>query len=281
MVSPVTFDDLVAERGRVQAQQMFMVAEGLRAACRLRVARDELPPLARAASRLSLKMLVGFDAVAVKRVEGRAGFGEWGRRELLSPHRRGDCYVYLCRDHIHGQRLRRYDEAGDDAVVGELLGYPGCCIRAFEDLAGRATGFDPVILSYGDDRPIDWPMNVSLLCFGLTLLSHVPCTPDCSASKEIAGRYYDFLSALRPAAAAELRMMLSTRVLHTQALGIAAFTARERDTGLEVEEVWVVDPESVLGELLCCGSSVVRETDGVIVDGCFLAGSEVRLFEFS
>ena len=281
MVSRISFDDLVAKRGRIQALQMFMVAEGLRPACRLRITRDELPQLAEEAGSLALKMLVGFDAVAVKNVEGRQGFSEWGRRERLSPHGRRDCYVYIVRDHIHGQQLRRSDEAGDDTAVGELLGYPPCCISAFNVLVNTAMGCDPVISRYKDDSSIDWMMNVSLLCFGFTLLSHVPCDPECPLSKDLAIDYYDFLLALRQAAAAELKSKLSTRVLHTQTLGIAAFNGRTHEAGLEVDELCIVDPESVLGKMLCCGSSIIRETDGVLVDGCLLAGSEVRLFNFS
>jgi len=277
----IAFDRLAAEWSRSHAQQVLMVADGLRRCCRLRVKRDRLPRLAEATASLSVKMLVGFDALTLKRVEGRADFSEWARRAHLSPQNRGDCYVYLCRDHLQGQRLRRSDEAGDNASVGGLLDYPDCCIKAFGDLLEHAAGTDPIMFSYGDEHDINWPMNVSLFCFDRALLSHVPCSPSCAASGKLAERYYEFIASLSAEEASALKKALSTRVLYTRALGVAAFTAVESDAELEVEEVCAVDPESVLGKLLARGSAVARNGDGVSVDNCFLASSEARLFNFS
>ena len=281
MDSPVDFRSLAGEWGVIQAQELSLVSAGLRDACRMRGYRDDLPRLAETARRLSLKMLVGFNAVRVSSVPGRAGFSEWGRAEALTPHRRECSFVYFARDHVHGQRLRRYDEAVDHRAVGELLGYPDCCARSFSERSGGAKAHDPVLLTYTDAQPIPWLMNVSLLCFGHTVLSHVPCSPSCRKSEELAAKYFRLIAELSPDFADELKRVLSSRVLHTSVLGVAAFTADEREGGgLQVRDVRAADDKSVLGSLVRSGSLLRREEDGVSVNGCLLAGEQVRLFHF-
>ncbi|MDQ1639568.1 MAG: hypothetical protein QOF62_2907 [Pyrinomonadaceae bacterium] len=280
MVAQTELADMRAAWGTVQARQQLLVAAGLRPACRLRINRQELALIAQTTDRLSIKMVVGQQAIVAQEVTGRAGFSEWSRRAALSPSSLGDCYVYICTDHVYGQRLRRCDEAGDDVAVGSLLGYPECCVKAFGERCSTGRS-DPVIVMYDDNVPIAWPMNVSLLCFGHSLLSHVPCSPGCRPSHALAERYYDFVQTTEPKGAAELRQVLSGWVLHTDLLGIGAFKAISRNGALEIETISAVDSESILGQLLSIGSFIGRQDTGVIVDGCFLTGGQVRLFEFN
>jgi hypothetical protein len=279
MVSSVGFSSLAAQWGRVQAQQQLMVAAGLRPACRLRINREKLPLMAEVARNLSIKLVIGFDAAVAKKVPGRCDFSEWSHRVSLSAQELGDCYVYLCARHRYGQQLRRHDEVGDDTAVGELLGYPNCCVKMFGETCGLGEG-DPVISMYGDDKPIVWPMNVSLLCFGHALLSHVPCAATCKASISLAGQYYDFLKSAAPRRATELKRMLSGWILHTDVLGVVAFAAVKSRGSLRIKSISSIDPESVIGRLVGKGSVIRRDDDGVVVDSCHLNGSQTRLFQF-
>jgi Protein of unknown function (DUF483) len=279
MKSPVDFNSLAATWGCTRAHQLLMVAAALRPACRFTLSREQLPRMSETASLLSIKMLVGFDAIDSRSVVGRSGFSEWSQRAPLQPHRLGNTYVYLCADHVQGQRLRRYDEAGDDSSVGELLGYPACCVEAFGKGEHNSQD-DPVLQRYCDSSAISWYMNVSLLCFDSTLLSHVPCSPHCEASAKLARGFYDFLCASEAGAARRLKDVLSARVLHTKMLGIVAFIAVEEGLGLKVTEVLKADEGSTLGTLLAAGSVVSREEGGVFIDSCFLTGEQTRLFHF-
>jgi hypothetical protein len=278
--SRTDFPVLAKRWGRVQAQQLQMVAAGERAACRLRVHRENLPDMVKVAHSLSIKMVVGFDAIATKSVAGRCGFSEWGRRYPLGPHQLADSYVYFCVDHIYGQKLRRADESGDDLAVGELLGYPPCCVSAFGNRWQHECESDPVLLSYGDALQIDWRLNVSLLCFDYALLSHVPCAPDCQQSLKMAAHYYDFISELCPPLASDLERKLRTWVLHTDSLGIAAFTTPESAGLLTVDDILAVDPQSVLGQLMDRGTLVECNDGAVIIDGAIFTGSGIKLYNF-
>jgi hypothetical protein len=278
MACQIELADLRPVWGRVQSQQQLMVAMGLRPACRLRINRARLPVMADTVERLSIKMLVGHDSVVPHEANNRASFSEWSHRETLSPRSLGDCYVYLCSDYVYGQRLRRCDEAGDESAVGKLLGYPDCCVKAFNERG--LTGDDPVVAMYDDSSPIDWRLNVSLLRFDLTLLNHVACRADCSSSRALATQYHELLETVEPDEAAKLRQVLSGWVFHSEALGVAAFTAVEGVAGLEVQTLAASDEDSFLGQLITPGAIIKREGEGILLAGYFFAASGVRLFQF-
>lgn len=280
MDSQADFFELVAGCGRGEAQQLQLVAAGLLPACRLRIRRERLPLMAELASRLSIKMIVGFDAIVMREDMGQCGFGQKAWRQPLSPHENADCYVYFCTDHIYGQKLRRADEAGDYCEAGGLLGHPSCCAHALSDHRRNVEELDPVLRNYDDQLPISWHLNVSLLCFDYYLLPYVPCTANCEPSMGLARKYHDFVSDVRPALASELKQALSTWVLHTDALGVAAFTAREKYGALEIDNIVAVDSQSVLGHLMNTGTVIGRDQHGITVDESLFAGSRIKLFHF-
>ncbi|WP_254766055.1 DUF483 domain-containing protein [Salinilacihabitans rarus] len=95
---------------------------------------------------------------------------------------------------------------GDDALLGDLLGYPDCCVDAYRDdvdedyvppiyeIACRSDCAvedpDRETLRLDDPDPL---LNVLWGHLGWQFVSHVPCAFDCEASREIAavhGRLY-------------------------------------------------------------------------------------------
>lgn len=272
---------LAEEWGRVQAQEISLIAAGLKPSARVRVRRERLPELARLARQLSVQMIVGYEAVKGQSVSGRGSFSEWCKRKVCTPHTAGHCYAYLAKNHLDGQRLRRLDEARADEAVGELLGYPTCCIEAFcRRIEVKGAPADPVLRRYATTRPIDWRMNVSLLCFDFTLLTHVPCDPYCGDSLKLAAGYFDFFSEESPAFAAELGRVMRSWVIHTEVLGVAAFTAKRLRGCLEVSDVLAVYPDSFLGSILRRSAVVEHEENCVTIDGVVLSGKRARLLQY-
>jgi hypothetical protein len=270
--------------GEVQLQEMRLVAAGLKPACRIGVRRAQLPALSDTLNRLSLKMVVGYDAIFSQPVPGRQGYSEWCQRMPAIPDSEERCYAYIAPDRFLGQRLRRLDEALNDWQVGEVLGYPQCCIKAFcEPDEADEKGRDPVLIRYPDDSPISWYLNVSLLCFGFSLLTHIPCNPHCEGSMEMAQTYFTCLSAQQPAVAEKLRQMLCNRVIHTQTLGVLAFIAdeyREPSSSLEVKDIVMSQSDSILNSIVKINSLITFDTQGISVDGCYFSKRQMKLFRY-
>lgn len=102
--------------------------------------------------------------------------------------------------------------AGAVAAAGDALGYPPCCVAAFE--ARRGTG-DNLVLERGPfvARP-DAPLLplVNRLA-PVRLVSHHLCAPDCRASEAIAEATLHALASIDPEAAARAVALVSAPAL--------------------------------------------------------------------
>lgn len=91
-------------------------------------------------------------------------------------------------------RLFQDEDVGGDELLGGVCGFPSCCIQAYENrYAGKAfmeykeackrLGRDPFHLErYKDDQGWFW-------FFGKPFVSHIPCSPECERSMDLAGTY--------------------------------------------------------------------------------------------
>lgn len=272
---------VTAEWGRVAGSQLLLVAAHVRPACRLTALRTNIAAFKTLTEMLGLQTATGFDTIETRSVPGRASYGEWCIRAPATPHNAGRIHLYVAATIRAAERLRRADENGDDSAVGELLGYPRCCIAGFQTvLANRQHSSDPVLSRYGDEQPIDWRMNVSLMCFDYTVVPHVPCSPACRESKAIAEQYFDALARTSARLARELECVLQTWVLHSENFGVVAFLGALDDSAVSVQQVVLRESHSLLGSLVTEGGRVLAMPEHVVVAGCEFDRSKVRLFRY-
>lgn len=260
-----------------------MTAAGLKPGGRTRVRRSELPELIQFLKTRHLKACVGWKALDLVPTPGRNGYSEWAQWSRPSPDKDDQCYVYISRDGAWSEELRCADEAGDDERFGVLLGYPSCCARAFaqlnakQDFAGAR--IDPVLALVSDESFLPWPTNVSLLADDWTLLSHVPCSASCEASRDTALSYLGALYELNPAQAANLSRRLSGHVLHTADIGVVRFTGRRSEDGIAVESADYGG--SFLHALLREKPTIARKDGFIQIGGTLIHESRCRVYEFS
>jgi hypothetical protein len=92
--------------------------------------------------------------------------------------------------------------ARDLRAQGEALGYPGCCIAAYQESVVRSSPADPVWLAALRTSPaeedghavtIPGESTLDLLChaLGMWRTFHIPCRFDCGPSMELAVRIRD------------------------------------------------------------------------------------------
>ncbi|MBI4567623.1 MAG: hypothetical protein HY719_04415, partial [Planctomycetes bacterium] len=111
------------------------------------------------------------------------------------------------------EAARRYDSPRvEDAVerVGELLGYPACCRRAFAALEDRGDNTAVRLATAARTTgAYDWLLNNSCV----NLAPFYPCRYDCPEAARFARAVFDRLAEISPAYAARLRDMLRRPVL--------------------------------------------------------------------
>lgn len=152
--------------------------------------------------------------------------------------------------------------------LGDLLGYPVCCARAFArrwPIAAREHDGDVAGMLAADagSGRLDWRASVYARYVGHELIQHFPCRLDCAATIAVADRHLAALETFEPAHAAALRDALATLVLYTAGAGVFAFPGAVRDPG---DARWSYDPARLvatetgpLAALLARAGTIARD----------------------
>lgn len=201
--------DVVAVAGAAVAafdREIEAVAAGEKRAClKEGVWRDDVDALVRAYETMGL---------AARVVSTHERGGDDGR------HGRGNTHaiVAVARDTATLDfvvKHQRAVEGGDPthiAPMGELMGYPRCCVEAFA--AQRAHGdnldLERAPFRAHPERPLAPPVSR----FGsVSLVSHMLCAPDCAPSVELAKARLAVVASIDPAASERIASHLATPVL--------------------------------------------------------------------
>lgn len=140
-------------------------------------------------------------------------------------------YGVLAQDMAAAKRFKEASESTpvDHETIGELLGFPKCCIQFFNDVWARGF-YDPIWqaaerskgVRYSSDRYAH--VEGSILCSqiqrytGHRVTSHLPCSFTCEATMEIGQVWWDVGVEIDPEAAADLLRILALKqhwsVLH-------------------------------------------------------------------
>lgn len=145
---------------------------------------------------------------------------------------------------LERQLIRRGGDQGPAAAMGELLGYPSCCVRRF----ARVVEHNDTTLAWALLPEPHTPAKpfTQWLQPGLALLSHSPCGLDCAASIALGRKLLDALEAREGGMAARWRS-LATRV--------QAVDQRGNRVALAVEGPLGDAPSVVAADLLASSGS--------------------------
>ena len=135
--------------------------------------------------------------------------------------------VYIAASEDDARTLAECDQRGDYARVGELLGYPECCVTAavardtisYDNLFATERQSNLVDAALQASAHVDFACNVLLrespVCqFGpASLISHYPCSFDCPRTINLAEAYYDILAEEWPLWALQLVELLRSPIV--------------------------------------------------------------------
>ncbi|MAG60710.1 hypothetical protein CL619_02880 [archaeon] len=117
--------------------------------------------------------------------DSEKSFSNKGIRVNLDDNQSGARVVYLSFDERKSNLSALSELQGDDKFLGELLGYPECCINYFlENFAENNT--NPTLKNKDCKNQDSWMLDISLREQDLAIISHFPCSWNCSKSIEIA-----------------------------------------------------------------------------------------------
>lgn len=119
-------------------------------------------------------------------------------------------YGALTRTKTVGKEFLNADTTGNHLIIGELLGFPGCCTEAFTK--DFAVDYDPIWLTRQGEVPGFPECNQLLRYFGIRATSHFSCTPLCNQTKNVASLWLDVMKSLDESAAKLLYTFLGSPI---------------------------------------------------------------------
>lgn len=129
---------------------------------------------------------------------------------LLQPAEPGkpfSWYGCLARTYKDGQEFKEADLKNDHKVIGQMLGYPDCCIDYFKENFPK--NCDPIWVNL-EGKIKGYPeCNMLLRYFGVKIVSHFSCSPTCEATKEIGKTWFKVMQTVDKDLANQLYNLLA------------------------------------------------------------------------
>ncbi len=116
----------------------------------------------------------------------QGGFHDGGLRVEKKDQRAGMIFMYISKDELLAYKASLAELTLNHQELGELLGYPPCCIQYFKgSFSSERTNLQII--------PTNPWTNLSRRESDFVLLSHFPCSSDCQLSITLAQKYYNII----------------------------------------------------------------------------------------
>jgi len=118
------------------------------------------------------------------------------------------CWVgCLVRTKKEGKIFKEADQKHDHKIIGQMLGYPDCCIEYF--IKNFPVNYDPIWVNL-EGKVAGWPeCNGMLRYFGPKIIPHYSCSPTCEASRKIGKTWLKIMKEIDKDLAEEIYNLLA------------------------------------------------------------------------
>ncbi|MBI2208204.1 DUF483 domain-containing protein [Candidatus Woesearchaeota archaeon] len=173
---------------------------------------------------------------------GKGGYANIVKRLPISHSEDGLYHLYISRDKNIAKFLKILENKNDDRSVGELLGYPKCCIDFFMKNRERQQKIqnDYILPTLENSNGFKFPFytNYAMRYFDITLLSHFPHDFNCKESIAIAKKNLECIKKFDKTLAGNFENMLRNAILYTENEGVFVFkNYRLENNILEYNEI--------------------------------------------
>lgn len=179
---------------RMKAQEFFFLLKNVKPVIRQGYYDAEANVILALCNKLHLNMVKSTFAVELAE-NGFANKGVKGDK--------GMCFYYISKDPNLAVDAKDAEAANDHAKLGELLGYPPCCLMYFEKNFS-VDNTNPQL------TPTRFETNLTKRVDDWCILSHFPCSNDCGESLRIAESYIELIRVDNPDWVSELQRTLET-----------------------------------------------------------------------
>jgi len=230
------------------ALEVLFVLEGLKPACRQLVHEDDV------------HRVVGFCESSGLYWE-LSDFKILKDKELLVvPEYPGDghYFVYLSRSKDVSQLAKFYEATRNDALLGDVLGYPQCCVRFYLTNYARAVKLhdDYTLMSIANTHfQPSFVTNNMARFFSVSLISHFPCSYNCPETEKMGSAFFECIKTFNPSLAAYVKDVLQGPVISHASTGVHLLKgANAVGSTIWYKEPWLTSPNEMHATLRLCNN---------------------------
>src|SRR3989338_2874210 len=222
--------------------EILYLLEGAKKAVRLDANEQELEKIKKFCNDQKLFLeLSDFKVIKIPDA-GKGGYANILRRAPLSSLNKGLYHLYISKDKNKSKFLKILENKNDDRAVGELLGYPKCCIGFFMKNREKQQKIqnDYILPALENSNGFKFPFytNHAMRYFDVTLLSHFPHDFNCKESIAIGKKNLECMRKYSGKLANKFENMLKNAVLYTENEGVFVFkNYRLENNILEYNEI--------------------------------------------
>jgi len=156
--------------------------------------------------------------------EGKGGYSNIVKRVPINYPGDGLSHVYISKDKNKAKFLKLLESKDDDKAIGQILGYPECCIDFFIRNKEKQQKIqnDYILPTLNNSQGFKFPFynNYAARYFDVTLLSHFPHSFNCEESIKIAKNNLECIKKYSNELANKFEAMLKSAVLYTENNGV-------------------------------------------------------------
>lgn len=220
-------------------------------------------------------------------LDSRENIGDFNNKgyktSLLNPFP-GMVFAYISKD-LELAELAKYLENNDDHTkLGELLGYPECCIDFFinnmEKQSKTNNDFVLPILENSEGFRFPKELNIAARYFDFNILPFFPHSFNCKKSLKIGRAYLAALTKQDPLLASEISEKLNCAVLYTELAGVYLLQEPKlKGEYLSFENVLSTNKGRLLDELNSFKRVTVLDKNNILIGDNMLRDVGVMVFE--
>ncbi len=187
---------------KTKAQEIVLLLTGTKALVRQGFYEYELPQIEQFCS--ENKIYLAKSSFKVHLTE-EGSYSNKGLRLPLTDQRAGMFFVYLSLEENRTWQASYAETKNDDKELGKVLGYPSCCVTFF---CKRFSEHNPNLQL----KPTNIFTNLTKRGQDCVLVSHFPCSSDCTESILLGKRYFEIIQKFDLQRAEEMEKMLKVNL---------------------------------------------------------------------
>jgi len=267
-----------------KALELFYLINDLKPVCRFGFYQAEIDKIKKLCSENRLHLVTSNFKVLLDSRENINDFNNKGNKtSLLNPFP-GMIFTYISKNADSAELAKYLENSNDNRRLGELLGYPDCCIdffiRNIEEQSKKNNDYVLPVLNNTDGFIFPKELNIAGRYFDFNLLPFFPHSFRCPEALKLARSYLALITDHDPALAVELAKKLARGVIYTEKMGVYLLDEPVLKGGyLNFEKASSSQKGILLDELNTYGRINILDKNHFIIGPHMLKDVGVMMFE--